>query len=62
VDEHVQKRRLHELADNQSHLTEFEVDHMEKCSECQAAFAKSILQVARIRAKNKVNNTSHSSV
>lgn len=47
-----------EVVDKEVRLSEDEFDHMEKCIECQTAFAKSILQVARTRARNKVRKPS----
>ena len=51
--QHIRKRRLLEVADKQMRLTEPEFDHLEKCIECQTLYAKSILELACARAKDK---------
>jgi hypothetical protein len=55
VHEHVIEKRLLEFADEESRLTQSEFDHLETCSECLAAYAKFILQLARDRAREKTN-------
>jgi hypothetical protein len=55
---HVRRRRLLQIADNEARLTELEVQHLEKCSECLAVYAKSILEVVWERAKNKLKTQS----
>ena len=51
--EHVRSKRLLEVADKETRLTGPEFNHLEKCSECLAVYAKSILQVARAPARDK---------
>jgi hypothetical protein len=51
--QHIHKKRILEIADDRSRLSERELDHIEKCSECLALYAKSIIEVARERAKDK---------
>jgi hypothetical protein len=53
MDQHIRQKRLVQVADEQSRMSEAEFEHLENCSECQAAYGKSILQVARARAKEK---------
>jgi hypothetical protein len=53
MSQHVVTKRLLDLAGEETSLTEVEFNHIEKCTECQTVYAKSILQVARARAKNK---------
>jgi len=53
MEQHVRSKRLLEVADKEIRLTEREFDHLEICIECQTLYAKSILQVARARAKDK---------
>jgi DNA polymerase III delta prime subunit len=55
---HNKAKRLLEIADKETRLTESELDHLEKCSECLALYAKSILEVARTRAKDKLKKPS----
>ncbi|PYS31570.1 MAG: hypothetical protein DMG11_00850 [Acidobacteria bacterium] len=62
MDKHLIKKRLFELADEETRLTEPEFEHLEKCNECQALYGKLILQVARARAKDKCKKPSTSSV
>ena len=47
-------KRLHEIAQKETRLTQEEFDHLDICQECLTNYAKSILQVARMRAKNKI--------
>jgi hypothetical protein len=51
--EHVVKKRLLELAQDTTRLTQDEIQHVDACLECLTTYAKSILQVARQRAKAK---------
>jgi hypothetical protein len=51
------KKRLLDLAGEETHLTDAEFNHIEKCTDCQTAYAKSLLQVARDRAKDKCKDT-----
>ena len=51
--QHIRSKRFLEVADKETRLTEPELNHLQKCSECLAVYAKSILQVARARAKDK---------
>lgn len=53
IDEHIREKRLLEIADEQTRLAAAESGHLETCTECLTAFAKSILHVARARAKEK---------
>jgi hypothetical protein len=57
MQQHVRSKRLLEVADKETRLTEAELEHLEICIECQALYAKSILQVARTRAKDKGKKT-----
>ena len=47
-------KRLHEIAQEETRLTHEEFDHIDTCQECLTGYARSILQVARTRAKNKI--------
>jgi hypothetical protein len=47
------KERLLEIADKEIRFAKPEFDHLKKCNECLVAYAKSILQVARAKAKTK---------
>jgi len=53
MDDHIKKKRLLELADKGLRFSEPEFGHLDKCDECLSLYARSILQVARTRAKNK---------
>lgn len=53
LNKHIWKKRLLEIADQQTRLAATEFEHLETCNECLRAFAKSILEVARARAKQK---------
>jgi hypothetical protein len=53
MEQHVRSKRLFKVADKEIRLTQPEFDHLENCIECQTLYAKSILQVARARAKDK---------
>ena len=59
---HFIRKRLYEIADKQTRLTEPELKHLEKCAECLTLYAKVILQVARARARDKCRARSISSV
>jgi hypothetical protein len=60
--EHVRSKRLLEVADKETRLTEFEVQHLEKCSDCLAVYAESILEVVWQRARKKRKSQSTSSL
>jgi hypothetical protein len=51
--EHLPTGRLLEVADKETRFTEAEVKHLEKCNDCLGVYAKSILQVARERARER---------
>jgi len=51
--EHIAKARLLELADTGTRFTRPEFDHFKACNECLVAYAKSILQVARMNVRRK---------
>ena len=53
---HVTRKRLFEVATEEARFTEPEFVHVEKCSECLEFYGKSILEIARIRAKQKTEN------
>jgi len=51
--EHIRPHRLLEVVEKDVRLTLRELEHIENCTECVYAFSKSILQVAKERAKKK---------
>jgi len=51
--EHIRPHRLLEVVEKDVRLTLRELEHIENCTECVDAFSKSILQVAKERAKKK---------
>jgi hypothetical protein len=53
MSEHIRENRLAKVAGEGSRLTETELAHLTRCNECLAAYAKSILRVARLNAKKK---------
>jgi hypothetical protein len=53
LNDHIWEKRLLEIADEQTRLAAAEFEHLETCNECLTVFAKSILEVARARAKMK---------
>jgi len=52
VDEHIGDGKLLEMAET-TQWTNAEFSHLEQCRECLAVYARSILQVARSRARAK---------
>jgi hypothetical protein len=54
VSEHISNQRLAKIAGENSRLSETELAHLSGCSDCLAAYGRSILQVARATAKEKV--------
>jgi hypothetical protein len=56
LNDHIWTKRLLEIADEQSRLAAAEFEHLEICNECLTLFAKSILEVARARAKKKCSS------
>ena len=59
---HVRLKRLHEIAQKETRLTHEEFDHLETCQECLTNYARSILQAARTRAKNKIRRPAVDSI
>ena len=57
VSEHISNQRLAKIAGENSRLSETELAHLSGCSDCLAAYGRSILQVARATAKEKVHGS-----
>jgi hypothetical protein len=51
---HVKPKRLHEIAQKETRLTQEEFDHLDSCQVCLTNYARSILQTARMRAQDKI--------
>jgi hypothetical protein len=55
--EHISNKRLAKIAAEDSRLSATELAHLSGCSDCMAAYGRSILQVARDTAKEKVRGS-----
>jgi hypothetical protein len=55
--DHISNKRLAKIAGEDSRLSATELAHLSGCSDCLAAYSRSILQVARDTAKEKVRRS-----